>query len=142
MPLSSKVNAYFRAQAALVDQPGFWNCLTAAEALATLLLEEGRSPWIGRLRKTEIRGDDVFHAPLIPLISRAGRAWTTHYVCVERGTVYDPVASRPLPLRHYSRSVFGEDIPLETFVAPADVAARLASRPPRSQHLAGASRAE
>ena len=122
------MKAYFRAQAALVDAPGFWNCLTAAETLATLLLDEGRLPWIGRLRKSEARGERVFHAPLIPLRNGRARTWTTHYVCVEGGIVYDPVASRLLRLGRYSRSVFGEEIPVETFVAPADVERYLESR--------------
>ena len=128
MRLSSKVNAYFRAQAALADTPGFWNCLNAAETLAQLLRAEGRSPWIGRLRRVETRGEAVFHAPLIPRCSGGGRAWTTHYVCVEGGLVYDPLAARPRPLRTFSRCVFGEEIPVETFVGTAELGEYLASR--------------
>lgn len=131
MALSSRVKAYFRAQADAVAAPGFWNCLTAAETLATLLLEDERSPWIGRLRKSEMRNGAMFHAPLIPLRSRGGRAWTTHYVCIEGGIVYDPVGLRPLRLRRYSQSVFGQDLAIETYVAPADVRTYLESRGPR-----------
>jgi hypothetical protein len=126
--LSRTVKSYFRAQAAAVEARGFWNCLTAAETLATLLLAEGWSPWIGRLRKSETRGDTVFHAPLIPLRSRGGRAWTTHYVCVEGEIAYDPAGLRPFLLRRYTQSVFGEELPIETFVAQADVARYLESR--------------
>jgi hypothetical protein len=121
MALSSKTKSYLRAQAALIEERGFWNCLAAVETLAGLLLEEGRSPWIGRLRKSEARGNSVFHAPLMPLRFHGVITWTTHYVCVERGIVYDPVALRPLPLRRYSQAVFGEEIPIETFVAEGDV---------------------
>ena len=42
-------------------------------------------------------------------------------MCVDRGIVYDPVALRPLPLSRYSQAVFGEEIPIETFVAEGDV---------------------
>src|SRR6185436_11155696 len=121
MSLSPRTKSYFRAQAAVIDARGFWNCLAAVETLAALLIEEGRSPWIGRLRKSEARGDSVFHAPLMPLRFHGAITWTTHYVCVERGTVYDPAAARPLPLSSYSQEVFGEEIPIETFVAPEDL---------------------
>jgi len=128
MVLSPKAKTYFRAQSTLIEERGFWNCLAAVETLAGLLLEEGRSPWIGRLRKSEARGDSVFHAPLMPLRFHGAITWTTHYVCVERGIVYDPVALRPLPLRSYSQAVFGEDIPIETFVTEGDIEKYLSSR--------------
>lgn len=121
MKLSPKTESYFRSQAGVIDARGFWNCLAAVETLAGLLLEEGRSPWIGRLRKSEVRDDAVFHAPLMPLRFNGAITWTTHYVCVERGIVYDPVALRPLPLLRYSRAVFGEEIQIEAFVAEGDV---------------------
>ena len=128
MPLSPKAKSYFRSQAAVIDARGFWNCLAAVETLAGLLLEEGKSPWIGRLRKSETRADTVFHAPLMPLRFHGAITWNTHYVCVERGIVYDPVALKPLPLRRYSQAVFGEEIPIETFVAEGDVESYLKSR--------------
>jgi hypothetical protein len=125
MALSPKVKAYFRAQAAAVAGGGFWDCRTAAETLARLFLGDGRSPWIGRLRKSQARGDTVFHAPLIPRLVHGALAWTTHYVCVERGVVYDPAGLRPWPMRRYSQAVFGQDLPIETFVAQADIARHL-----------------
>src|SRR6185436_9303454 len=133
MSLSPRTKSYFRAQAALIDARGFWNCLAAVETLAGLLIEDGRSPWIGRLRKSEARGDSVFHAPLMPLRFHGAITWTTHYVCVERGIVYDPVALRPLPLGRYSQAVFGEEIPIETFVAERDVEIYLRSKLSRRQ---------
>jgi hypothetical protein len=131
--LSPEVKAYFRAQVAAVEAPGYWNCLTAAETLASLLLGAGRSPWIGRLRSRRMRGDAVFHAPLISRRVRGGRTWTTHYVCVERRVVYDPAGRRPWPLSRYSQSVFGEAMPLETFVAEPEIASYLAARRGRNQ---------
>jgi len=132
MALSPTVKSFFRAQTALIEERGFWNCLSAVETLAALLLEGGRSPWIGRLRKSEARGDTVFHGPLMPLRFHGAITWTTHYVCIERGIVYDPVALRPLPLRRYSQAVFGEEIPIETFVAEGDAEKYLRSRSLRS----------
>jgi len=131
MALSPKSQSYFRAQAAVVEQRGFWNCLVAAETLARLLLEEERSPWIGRLRKSEARGDAVFHFPLMPLRFHGAVTWTTHYVCVDRDIVYDPAASRPLRLRRYSREVFGQEIPIEIFVSETDIEGYLNTRPLR-----------
>jgi hypothetical protein len=128
MALSPKTKSYLRAQAALIEERSFWNCLAVVETLAAMLLEEGRSPWIGRLRKSEARGDSVFHAPLMPLRFHGAITWTTHYVCVDRGIVYDPVALRPLRLRRYSQVVFGEEIQIETFVAESDVERYLRSR--------------
>jgi len=128
MALSPKTKSYFREQSALIEERSFWNCLAAVETLAALLLEEGRSPWIARFRKSEQRGDSVFHAPLMPLRFHGAITWTTHYVCVDRGIVYDPAALRPLPLRRYSQEVFGEEIPIETFVAEGDVERYLKSK--------------
>lgn len=128
MKLSPKTKSYFRSQAAVIEARGFWNCLAAVETLAGLLLEEGRSPWIGRLRKSEARGDTVFHAPLMPLRFHGAITWTTHYVCVERGIVYDPVALRPLPLGRYSQAVFGEEIQIEAFISEDDVERYLRSK--------------
>jgi len=128
MALSTTFKSYFREQVAVINAGVFWNCLAAAETLAELLLNEGRSPWIGRLRKTEARGDTIFHGPLIKVGSPQLLAWITHYVCVDRGIVYDPVGSRPLHLRRYCRSVFGEDLPIETFVAEEEMGKYLASK--------------
>jgi hypothetical protein len=128
MALSPTFKSCFREQVAVIDSGVFWNCLAAAETLAALLLSEGRSPWIGRLRKTEARGDTLFHGPLIAVGSSQLMAWTTHYVCVDRGIVYDPVGSRPMPLRRYSKTVFGEDVPIETFVAQEEMGKYLASK--------------
>ena len=130
MALSPGVKSYFRAQVAAVQARGYWNCLNAAETLAALLLEDGGSPWIGRLRKSETRGDTVFHAPLIPLRSHGGRAWTTHYVCVERSIVYDPAGLRPYPIHRYGESVFGEELPIEPFVTQTDVEEYLRTHDP------------
>jgi len=128
MALSPTIKSYFREQVAVINSGVFWNCLAAAETLAALLLREGRSPWIGRLRKTEARGDNMFHGPLIAAGSPKLLAWTTHYVCVDRDIVYDPVGSRPMLLRRYSRSVFGEDLTIETFVAQGEVEKYLAAK--------------
>lgn len=131
MALSHRIKTYFRSQSAVLAERRLWNCLAAAETLAALLLEEGRSPWIGRLRKTEARGDAVFHVPLMPRRFRGAVTWNTHYVCVDRDIVYDPAALRPLPLRRYSQEVFGQEIPIETFVAEVDLVSYLKSKPLR-----------
>ncbi len=120
------VTAYLEEQSALVRSGGYWNCLSAARKLSALLLEDGRSPWLARLRKTEIFRGEVFHAPLTPRIPGVRATWTTHYVCCCDATAYDPVAGKPIKLEVYSLEVFGEQISLEVFVPPAHLAAYLA----------------
>ncbi|MBD0370937.1 MAG: hypothetical protein ICV60_08890 [Pyrinomonadaceae bacterium] len=119
----SSSRACLEEQSARVRAGGYWNCLNAAREIARLLLAEGRSPWIARLRKTELRGEDVFHAPLIPRGLPNQLAWTTHYVCCCDGLAYDPVAGLPVPLEAYSLEVFGQRIPMEVFVSTAELPA-------------------
>ena len=80
-----------------------------------------------RLRKREVRGDQVFHAPLIPRTLGHAAAWTTHYVSCCDGMAYDPVAGKPLRLETYSLEVFGEQISTEVFVPAGELPAYLAA---------------
>jgi hypothetical protein len=91
-----------------------FDCVTHACALAKLLLDEGRQPWIGRLREVRQEGEHVFHAPLIParFTGPHARTWNTHYVCCEGGDVYDPIAGAPLPIDRYAEAVFGRALPV------------------------------
>ncbi|MGB7922196.1 MAG: hypothetical protein WCF57_03010 [Pyrinomonadaceae bacterium] len=113
----TSVIAYLEEQSALVRSGGYWNCLAAARELSALLLAEGRSPWIARMRKTEAIGSEVYHAPLIPRAVGVAATWTTHYVSCCDVMAYDPVAGRPLRLEIYSLEVFGEQLPQEVFVS-------------------------
>jgi len=88
------------------------DCVTHACRLAELLLDEGRSPWIGRIREVIHRGDTVFHGPLIPKRFPA-LTWNTHYVYCCDGEVYDPLANAALPSDEYARTVFGRHIEIE-----------------------------
>jgi hypothetical protein len=121
------VIACLEEQSALVRLGGYWNCLTAARELSALLLAEGRSPWVARLRKTETIGDQVFHAPLIPRALGIKSAWTTHYVSCCDGMAFDPVAGKPIQLETYSLEVFGEQISTEVFVPADELPAYLAA---------------
>ena len=105
-----ELKSYFREQVAVVNAGGFWNCLAAAETLRRFSKARG-----------DPRGSDAFGRR-----KRAGTmcfidlwSWCAHpkdwpglphYVCVDRGIVYDPAACRPIQLRRYSRRVFGEDL--------------------------------
>jgi hypothetical protein len=88
------------------------DCLAHACRLAELLLDEGRSPWIGRIREVIDRGGHVFHGPLIPRRFPT-LTWNTHYVCCCDGEVYEPLAGTAVPSDGYARSVFGRDIEIE-----------------------------
>lgn len=122
----TRVAGRLREHAALLRSGGYWNCLTAASELSALLLEEGREPFIARLRKTEPREGYVFHGPLIPRAPGLKATWTTHYVCCCDGTAYDPVAGVPVALDVYSLEVFGEHVPAEIFVPRERLPAYLA----------------
>ena len=113
-------------QSALVRSGSYWNCLAAARELAALLLAEGRSPWVARLRKTETAEGQVFHAPLTPRALGGAATWTTHYVSCCDGMAYDPAAGKPIRLETYSLEVFGEQIQAEVFVPASELPAYLA----------------
>lgn len=123
----SSSRAYFEEQSALVRSGGYWNCLVAARELSKLLLAEGRSPWIVRLRKTEVVDGQVFHAPLTPQVLGVVATWTTHYTCCCDGMAYDPVAGKTIQLEAYSVEVFGKPVPMEVFVPAGELTAYLAS---------------
>ena len=91
------------------------DCLEHARGIQARLISEGRDAWIGRLRKTDRRGDSTFHDPLTPLRYRGRSAptWTTHYVCCADGKAYDPLFGVPVALEMYPMAVFGEEIAIE-----------------------------
>lgn len=100
------------------------DCVTHARALAEVLLAEGASPWIGRLRVIEQRPVGTFHVPLTPK-RFPRRTWNTHYVCCLGDEVYDPIAGVPLPIDSYAMTVFGFEIVVERHLGPEETAARL-----------------
>ena len=122
----SPVIAYLEEQGAVVRAGGYWNCLVAARKLSALLLAEGRSPWIMRMRKREDRGGQVFNAPLTPRVPGVSATWTTHYVSCCDGMAYDPVVGKPIQLETYSLEIFGEQIPTEVFMSTEELPAYLA----------------
>jgi hypothetical protein len=124
--LSVSVRACLEKQNAIVRAGGYWNCLVAAREISSLLLCEGRSPWIARLRKTEKFKGHVFHAPLSPRPLGIAATWTTHYISCCDGMAYDPVAGRPIKLETYSMEVFGEHIAAEVFVQADELPVYLA----------------
>jgi len=112
---------YLESQHSLLISGEYWNCLTAAKIIARRLLAEGRRPWIARLRKTELRGDAVFHVPLTPPALKLLRTWNTHYVCCCDEVAYEPVVGGKVPLESYSADVFEQEIDLEVFVSVHDL---------------------
>ena len=87
------------------------DCLKDAREIAARLRAEGKSPWIGRLRKVEETEYGRFNHPLIPRVPNV-LAFTTHYVCCCDGLAYDPLLDAPEPLETYSRTLFGIEIPI------------------------------
>ena len=121
----TSVIACLEEQSALVRAGGYWDCLAVARKISALLLAEGRTPWIARLRKTEVTAERVFHAPLIPRVPGLKATWTTHYVCCCDGMAYEPVAGRMIRLETYSLELFGKEIAAEVFVSANDLPAYL-----------------
>lgn len=120
---------YLRDVSRQMDSGYTLHCVAHACALAHLLLDAGRAPWIGRLRETIERQDHVFHAPLTPVRfkGKAGPTWTTHYVCCVENDVYDPIAGKPLSIDDYAEVVFGRALPVVEHFSP-EVTAELAGR--------------
>ena len=71
---------YLRDVSLEMDSGYTLDCVAHACALARLLLDAGRAPWIGRVRETIDRGEHVLHAPLTPARFKGtlARTWTTH----------------------------------------------------------------
>lgn len=92
-----------------------FDCVVHACAIARLLFDEGRQPWIGRLRDVSETAQGAFYAPLIPrrFTGQAARTWNTHYVCCAGGEVYDPIAGAPLPIDRYAEAVFGRPLAVQ-----------------------------
>jgi hypothetical protein len=106
-----------------------FDCVTHACALAQRLFDDGRRPWIGRVRDVVETPAGPVHGPLIPqrFTGEAARTWNTHYVCCAGGDVYDPIAGIPLPVERYAEVVFGRPLPVVEHW-PADATAELLQR--------------
>ena len=94
------------------------DCLKDARGIAARLRAEGKSPWIGRLRRVEERAEGRFTYPLIPRVPNV-LAFTTHYVCCCDGLAYDPLLPGPEPLETYSQTLFGMEIEITPVPDPA-----------------------
>ncbi len=109
--MSDAAREYLEQTSAAMANGYTENCVVHARALAELLLDAGRAPWIGRLRHITQRGEHVFYEPLVPVRFR-GITWNTHYVCCCDGEVYDPLLGSPVPVEDYARKAFGLDLEL------------------------------
>lgn len=99
-----------------------FDCVTHACAIARLLLDEDRQPWIGRIRDVIETPRGMYFEPLIPMrfTGQAARTWNTHYVCCSGNEVYDPIAGTPLTIELYAQAVFGRALTVhEHFSADA-----------------------
>jgi hypothetical protein len=120
---------YLRAISLEMESGYTEDCVIHACALAQLLIDEGRRPWIGRVRETRQLGERVFHAPLIPMrfTDQAARVWNTHYVCCVDDQAYDPILGAPVAIDRYTDAVFGRALPVEEHHS-VDATARLLAR--------------
>jgi hypothetical protein len=101
------------------------DCVQHASALAECLLAEGKKPWIAAVRWIEMRGENRFHGPLIPLrfAGRRPPTWNTHFVCCCDGEAWDPLVGEPIAMEHYAMKVFGRKLPIVEHVSTAALVA-------------------
>jgi hypothetical protein len=116
--VGNKAIDYLQQIASTLDQGYPQDCLVHACRFVELLLAEGESPSIGRLRDITDGPRGVFHGPLTPkqLSGRHSRTWTTHYVACAGCRVFDPLLGMAAALEDYSVAVFGRQIAVETFL--------------------------
>jgi len=109
---------YLRDTSLAITERYAGDCRRRAYEIAKLLIAEGRSPWIARVRETIVQGDSVFHAPLttVRIFGFESVTWTTHYAACAEGEVYDPLIGEPVPLEGYTERVFGREIALEIYL--------------------------
>lgn len=113
--MSTTAAAFIRELSSSMPERYAGDCLEHARRIAALLDAEGRSPWIGRIRDEQLRGDAPFRAPLVPLryLGKGSLAWTTHYVACAGDEVFDPVAGEPVAMAQYGETVFGKSVIIE-----------------------------
>jgi hypothetical protein len=125
--MSSSAADYLRELSDSMSDAYPGDCVTHACRIAELLLAEGRSPWIARVRDVQMLGERVFHGPLLPA-RFSGRAttivWTTHYVACSGREAYDPLVGAPIDIDTYSDAAFGKELAVETHL-DSDATARL-----------------
>jgi hypothetical protein len=106
------------------------DCVAHAIRIAGLLLDEGRAPWIGRVRHVE----GLFHHPLIPR-RFVGITWTSHYVACTGRMVYDPLVAEPLDVDVHAQSVFGKPLEVAVHVSVEETAELLRAGQLRQRFL-------
>jgi hypothetical protein len=106
---------FIREESLTMQERYSGDCATYACRVAELLVAQGRSPWIGRVRHVTRDGENLMHWPLIPrrYAGRGAPAWTTHHVACSGRTAYDPLVGAPTDVESYAPQVFGLDIPVE-----------------------------
>jgi hypothetical protein len=122
--VSDAAREYLEQTSAAMSAGYTADCVVHACAVAELLLDAGRAPWIGRLRHLTERNGGVFYEPLVPRRFR-GTTWNTHYVCCCDGEVYDPLLGRTVPVEDYGQEVFGLDLAIAEHLS-AEATARMA----------------
>jgi hypothetical protein len=124
-PDADPVLEYLARTAAAMTTGYVADCVTHACVLADVLLRSHHSPWIARLNLTTRTSAGIFHVPLMPKRFTGAQAvtWNTHYVCCADGAAYDPMLSRPIPIEHYVREVFGIEAALEEYLSAETTAA-------------------
>ncbi|MDI6720944.1 MAG: hypothetical protein QMD85_01035 [Candidatus Aenigmarchaeota archaeon] len=85
-------------------------CRLVAARMSESLLDEGKDPYIAKFSGNMHENGTVRSETLVPLPYEGNASWTEHFVCCADEMAYDPIISMPVPLKHYSTMLFGEDV--------------------------------
>lgn len=89
------------------------SCSLIAFVLTELLIKEGRSPELFVIREG-VKDDYFIHNKTLLPVQYNGRIkWNAHVICCADGLAYDPIMEKPIPLKDYCKTVFGEEVKME-----------------------------
>jgi len=84
------------------------HCGLIANALAKLLIEAGKEPYIMLVTEDVHKNGFVYTKDLEPLIYNGNVSWGSHLVCCCENVAFDPMIGNPVNIDQYTQIVFGE----------------------------------
>ncbi|HSI21357.1 MAG TPA: hypothetical protein VLA04_06765 [Verrucomicrobiae bacterium] len=100
------------------------SCFAIAMDVAKHLLKEGKHPYTMAIHG-ETLPDGHSHKLLIPVVYNGETSWTTHVICCEDDTAYDPIVGHPIPIEEYRTTVFTEPAVMHVEMNPEQMAGLL-----------------
>lgn len=134
LPSMPKTMALFhRIHESVLDSYQGAHCGVIATKLAKCMIKEKHKPRVMMVYEeleepAAIEEKKYFFSPrktsvtaFVPLVY-AGKMepWHAHSVCCLGDVVYDPILEAPVPLKEYTRLVFGKDIAMKVQMTPEE----------------------